>query len=80
MLVVGDLEDVFLPKPSDILVNLVEAKAAIESLLTRLGEMFKDTHDVGNGLGAALQAAFKLIVSDYVAAVSYAFELTAVLS
>ncbi|KAI5475328.1 hypothetical protein MNV49_001632 [Pseudohyphozyma bogoriensis] len=61
MLVVGDLDDVFLPKPNDILVNLVEAKAAIESLLTRLSDMFKDTHNVGNALGAALQAAFKLI-------------------
>lgn len=63
MLVVGDLDDVFLPKPADILVNLVEAKAAVESLLTRLSDMFKDTHNVGNALGAALQAAFKLVVS-----------------
>lgn len=63
MLVVGDLDDVFLPKPSDILVNLVEAKAAIESLLGRLSDMFKDTHNTGNALGGALQAAFKLVVS-----------------
>lgn len=63
MLVVGDLDDVFLPKPSDILVNLVEAKTAIESLLSRLSDMFKDTHNTGNALGAALQAAFKLVVS-----------------
>lgn len=63
MLVVGDLEDIFLPKPTDILVNLVEAKVAIESLLTRLSDMFKDTHNVGSALGAALQAAFKLVVS-----------------
>lgn len=62
MLVVGDLEDVFLPKPSDLLVNLAEAKTAIESLLGRLSDMFKDTHNVGNALGAALQAAFKLVV------------------
>ncbi|KAK4704518.1 protein transport protein SEC24, partial [Phenoliferia sp. Uapishka_3] len=61
MLVVGDLDDVFLPKPADILVNLVEAKAALESLLGRLSDMFKDTHNVGNALGAALQSAFKLI-------------------
>lgn len=62
MMVVGDLEDVFLPKPSDILVNIVEARAAIESLLARLNDMFKDTHNVGSALGAALQAAFKLVV------------------
>lgn len=63
MLVVGDLEDIFLPKPSDLLVNLVEAKTAIESLLARLSDMFKETHNVGSALGAALQAAFKLVVS-----------------
>jgi protein transport protein SEC24 len=62
MLVVGDLDDIFLPKPSDLLVNLIEAKPAIESLLGRLSEMFKDTHNVASALGPALQAAFKLIV------------------
>jgi protein transport protein SEC24 len=62
MLVVGDLDDVFLPKPNDILVNLVEAKAGIENLLSRLNDMFHDTHNTGNALGAGLQAAFKLIV------------------
>lgn len=63
MLVVGDLDDVFLPKPDDLLVNLTEARPAIEALLARLNDMFKDTHTVGNALGSALQAAFKLIVS-----------------
>ena len=63
MLVVGDLEDVFLPKPTDLLVNLTEARSAIESLLGRLSDMFKDSHNVGSALGSALQAAFKLVVS-----------------
>ncbi|GAA5962109.1 hypothetical protein JCM8115_002919 [Rhodotorula mucilaginosa] len=61
MLVVGDLDDVFLPKPNDILVNLVEAKAGIENLLTRLNDMFVETNNTGNALGAGLQAAYKLI-------------------
>ncbi len=60
-LVVGDLEDVFLPKPNDILVSLVEAKAAVENLLGRLSEMYKNTSNVGQALGPALQAAFKLL-------------------
>ncbi|CAG8704929.1 21443_t:CDS:10 [Gigaspora margarita] len=44
MLVVSDLEDVFLPQPDDLLVNLTEARSVVESLLSRLGDMFKDTH------------------------------------
>ncbi|BGP16188.1 COPII subunit [Rhodosporidiobolus nylandii] len=61
MLVVGDLDDVFLPMPNDILVNLAEAKAGVENILGRLSDMFQDTHNTGNALGAGLQAAFKLV-------------------
>lgn len=59
MLVVSDLSDVFLPKPVDLLVNLDESRAAIDSFLTRLPDMFEAT--VGNALGSALQAAHQLI-------------------
>lgn len=61
MLVVSDLDDVFLPKPNDILVNLSESRAGFEALLTRLGDMFKDNTSSGSAMGAALQAAYKLI-------------------
>jgi protein transport protein SEC24 len=61
VLVVGDLDDVFLPLPSDILVNLVESKPAIEGLLERMTDMYKNTHNVGHAMGPALQAAFKLL-------------------
>jgi protein transport protein SEC24 len=63
MLVVSDLDDVFLPKPTDLLVNLTEARASLEALLGRLGDMFKDSHSVGSAAGPALQAGYKLIVS-----------------
>ena len=62
MLVVSDLDDVFLPKPNDLLVNLTEARASIEALLGRLGDMFQENHTVGSALGPAMQAGFKLIV------------------
>jgi hypothetical protein len=62
MLVVGDLDDVFLPMPTDLLVSLTEARAGIESLLGRLSDMFKETQIVGSAMGPALQAAYKLIV------------------
>ncbi|CAB5132532.1 hypothetical protein RhiirA5_364598 [Rhizophagus irregularis] len=61
MLVVSDLEDVFLPQPDDLLVNLTESRSVVESLLRSLGDMFKDTQIVGNALGSALLAGFKLI-------------------
>jgi protein transport protein SEC24 len=61
MLVVSDIQDVFLPKPVDLLVNLAESRPAIENFLGRLSDMFQDSHNVGNALGSALQAAHQLI-------------------
>ncbi|KZT23697.1 protein transporter SEC24 [Neolentinus lepideus HHB14362 ss-1] len=61
MLVVSDVDDVFLPKPTDLLVNLHESRAALEALLGRINEMFLDNHIIGSALGPALQAGFKLM-------------------
>ncbi|QRW04974.1 transporter protein Sec23 [Ceratobasidium sp. AG-Ba] len=61
MLVVSDIEDVFLPKPNDLLINLTEARAGIEGLLGRLNDMFQEAHAIGSAMGPALQAAYKLI-------------------
>lgn len=62
MLVVSDTDDVFLPRPTDLLINLAESRTLLENLLTRVNEMFKDSHTVGSALGPALQAGFKMIV------------------
>ncbi|KAF9525046.1 CPII coat sec24 protein [Crepidotus variabilis] len=61
MLVVSDIDDVFLPKPTDLLVNLAEARGALEVLLGRIGEMFQENTIIGSALGPALQAGFKLM-------------------
>ncbi|KAI8388009.1 Sec23/Sec24 trunk domain-containing protein [Radiomyces spectabilis] len=61
MLVVSDLEDVFVPSPADLLVNLTESKEILKSLLEKLPDMFKDSVNVNNALGTALQAAFKMV-------------------
>lgn len=66
MLVVSDIDDVFLPKPTDLLVNLTESRASIESLLGRLNDMFQDNHVIGSAMGPALQAGFKLMVGPLV--------------
>jgi len=63
MLAVSDVDDVFLPKPPDLLVTLNEARAGLEVLLGRMNEMFQGTHQTGSALEPAEQAAFKLIVS-----------------
>lgn len=62
MLVVSDIDDVFLPKPTDLLVNLSEARPALEALLGRIGDMFQDNSIIGSALGPALQAGSKLMV------------------
>lgn len=62
MLVVSDIDDVFLPKPNDLLVNLTESRTALEALLGKLNEMFIENHVLGSALGPALQAGFKLMV------------------
>ncbi|KAF6764239.1 CPII coat sec24 protein [Ephemerocybe angulata] len=63
MLVVSDIDDVFLPKPNDLLVNLAESRESVENLLDKIGNMFQDNHIIGSALGPALQAGFKLMVS-----------------
>merc|ERR1719422_1243735 len=60
-LVVGDLDDVFLPSPTDLLANLVTCKEQITNMLTDLPELFNGSQETENCLGAALQAAYKLV-------------------
>ncbi|KAJ1732751.1 COPII subunit, partial [Coemansia biformis] len=60
-LVVSDFEDVFLPSPTDLLLNLSECREGIESLLSRFEGMFQTNHSVGNALCPAIQAARKML-------------------
>ncbi|KAG2008235.1 protein transporter SEC24 [Coprinopsis cinerea AmutBmut pab1-1] len=61
MLVVSDIDDVFLPKPNDLLVNLAESRESLENLLDKIGAMFQDNSIIGSAMGPALQAGFKLM-------------------
>lgn len=56
-----DVEDVFIPYPDNLLVNLKECKELIKDLLTQLPKRFEHTHDTNSALGAALQVASKLM-------------------
>uniref|UniRef100_A0A8C5SH44 SEC24 homolog B, COPII coat complex component n=1 Tax=Laticauda laticaudata TaxID=8630 RepID=A0A8C5SH44_LATLA len=61
MLIVSEIDDVFLPMPDCLLVNLQESKELIKDLLNALPNMFTYTRETHSALGPALQAAFKLM-------------------
>ncbi|KAG9345547.1 hypothetical protein JZ751_008691 [Albula glossodonta] len=61
MLVVSDIEDIFIPTPDTLLVNLKESKELVKDLLTALPAMFSHTRETHSALGPALQAAYKLM-------------------
>ncbi|XP_042737455.1 protein transport protein Sec24A [Lagopus leucura] len=61
MLIVSDIEDVFIPMPENLLVNLNENKELIQDLLKSLPQMFTKSLETQSALGPALQAAFKLM-------------------
>ena len=50
----------FLPSPSDLLVNLSDCKTLVLQLLAELPTMFRESHSTDSALGAALQAAYKM--------------------
>lgn len=60
-MILTDIDDIFLPSPENILVNLSECYDMIVDLLKQLPGKFKDSLDSGSALGPALQAAFKLL-------------------
>ncbi|KAG7283429.1 hypothetical protein CRUP_031482 [Coryphaenoides rupestris] len=61
MLIVSDIEDIFLPTPDSLLVNLNECKELVQDLLKSLPHIFEKTMETQSALGPALQAAFKLL-------------------
>ena len=61
MLVVSDLEEPFLPTPSDLLVTLSESRINIENFLSKLPDMFQNNTVQGSCMGSALRAGHKLI-------------------
>ncbi|XP_056295030.1 protein transport protein Sec24B isoform X2 [Pseudoliparis swirei] len=61
MLVVSDIDDIFIPSHDSLMVNLKESKALVKDLLTSLPGMFSESRETHSALGPALQAAFKLM-------------------
>uniref|UniRef100_A0A7N6BZJ0 SEC24 homolog B, COPII coat complex component n=1 Tax=Anabas testudineus TaxID=64144 RepID=A0A7N6BZJ0_ANATE len=64
MLVVSDIDDVFIPSHDSLMVNLKESKEVLplmKDLLTSLPAMFSQSRETHSALGPALQAAYKLM-------------------
>lgn len=62
MMVVSDLDDIFLPLPDDLLVNLSDSRHVVDSFLDSLPSMFQDNTNVESAFGPALKAAFMVMV------------------
>lgn len=56
-----DIDDVFLPTPDNLLVNLRDRMELVEDLLKLLPKRFANNFDGNSALGAALQVAHKLM-------------------
>ncbi|KAK3873886.1 hypothetical protein Pcinc_021127 [Petrolisthes cinctipes] len=61
MLEVGEVDDVFVPNPDDLLVNLEQSRTLVEELLAMLPEAHGNSYHTQSALGSALQAAYKLL-------------------
>lgn len=65
MMVVSDLEDMFVPLPDDLLVNLSESRSVVDAFLDSLPSMFQDNVNVESAFGPALKAAYMIMVSSF---------------
>ncbi|KAL8130239.1 hypothetical protein V2J09_019394 [Rumex salicifolius] len=61
MMVVSDVDDIFVPLPDDLLVNLADSRSVIDTFLDSLPSMFRDTMNVESAFGPALKAAFMVM-------------------
>jgi protein transport protein SEC24 len=61
MMICPDLEELTLPMPDMLMVNLSENKESIQQFLHSLPNQFVDTYETDSALGTALNAAFQLL-------------------
>ncbi len=62
MIVMSELEEIFLPSPKDLFVKIKEYRKAIEEFLKKLNKIFSFTYVNSNSMGSALKGAFEMIV------------------
>ncbi|KAL5018898.1 hypothetical protein ScPMuIL_004620 [Solemya velum] len=76
MMVVSDLEDVFVPLLDGFLVKLSDSDAVIESLLAQIPQMFADSRETETVLGPVIQAGLDALKSADRAGKLYIFHST----
>ena len=57
----ADLDDIYTPLPSDLLVNLDECRAQVIALLDSLPTLYAQTTNVESAVGPALEAAVQMM-------------------
>jgi protein transport protein SEC24 len=63
MMVIADLDDLFIPIPDELLVNLSDSREVIDALLDSLPSLHQNAQSSETALGPAIRVAFKLMVS-----------------
>lgn len=61
-MVITDLEEIFLPLPDDLLVNLSDSRNVVDTFLDSLPSMFQGNVNVESAFGPALKAAYMVMV------------------
>ncbi len=61
MMIYPDLEDLTLPLPDNLMINLSENKESVLLFLQTLPSLFADTYETDSALGTALNAGFQLL-------------------
>lgn len=62
-MIIVETDEIFLPCPENLLVNLKDKMEVVLDLLSQLPTRYNDSYDNSSALGAALQAAHKLMAS-----------------
>ncbi|CAH0476684.1 unnamed protein product [Peronospora belbahrii] len=63
MMVVADLDELFIPIPDELLVNLSDSREIVEMLLETLPIIHQNARSAETALGPAIRVAFKLMSS-----------------
>ena len=61
MMIYPDLDELILPMPDSLMVNLHENRESIANFLQSMPSLFNNTFETDSALGSALQAAYHLL-------------------